>query len=243
MATDEHDGPGDAAGGAAAVATRLAARAERRLKDWIESGRWAAGAQLPSERRLAAECGVARNTLRQALDRLAAEGWIRREHRRGSFLCRPPEAPAADLAERIAHASPEDLMELRLTVEPGVAALAATRASQAALGEIEDILEASRGAIGLPAYELWDARLHLAIFRAARNPLLIDYCLAINAARTRPRWHRLKQKLLSEERHATYDRQHRAIVHALAERDGEAARHAMHQHLATVRDQLLSTAS
>jgi DNA-binding FadR family transcriptional regulator len=223
--------------------TRLAAETERRLKGWIESGRWAVGVQLPSERRLAAECGVARNTLRQALDRLAAEGWIRRERRRGSFIRRPPPAAPPDLAERIAHASPEDLMELRLTIEPGVAGLAATRASLAALTEIETILEASRAAIGQPEYEVWDARLHLAIFRAARNPLLIDYCAAINAARTQPRWYRLKQKILSRDLHATYDAQHRVIVQALAERDGEAARRAMHQHLATVRDHLLGLLS
>ncbi len=237
MRADEDDRPGGVAD--AALATRLAARAERRLRDWLESGRWTVGAQLPSERELAAECGVARNTLRQALERLAAEGWIQRERRRGSFVRRPPPAPTGDLAERIARASPEDLVELRLTVEPGVAALAATRASDAALAEIEDLLAASRASIGEPAYEAWDARLHLAIFRATRNPLLIDHCLAINAARTRPRWHQLKRKLLAREVHAAYDAQHRAIVQALAERDAEAARRAMHRHLAAVRDHLL----
>ncbi len=224
-----------------AAATRLAARAERQLRDWIESGRWAVGGQLPSERDLAAECGVARNTLRQALDRLAAAGWVRREERRGSFVARAPATAAegsVDLASRIVRASPEDLMELRLTMEPGVAALAATRASDAALAEIEEVLTASRAAIGQPAYEEWDARLHLAIFLATRNPLLIDYCRAINAARMRPRWHRLKQRLLSAATHTGYDREHRAIVQALAERDAEAARRAMHRHLARVREHL-----
>jgi GntR family transcriptional regulator len=52
------------------------------------SGR-AEGDRVPSERELAAICGVARMTLRRALDELVADGLIVREHGRGTFVGRP----------------------------------------------------------------------------------------------------------------------------------------------------------
>jgi GntR family transcriptional regulator len=47
------------------------------------------GDRVPSERELAARWGVARMTLRRALDELVAEGMISREPGRGTFVARP----------------------------------------------------------------------------------------------------------------------------------------------------------
>src|SRR5262245_14426772 len=52
----------------------------------IESGEWADGFRLPPERRLAAEHGLARNTLRQALAALEQRGLIVRHVGRGTFV-------------------------------------------------------------------------------------------------------------------------------------------------------------
>jgi len=53
--------------------------ARRMLRDRIISGEYRAGSYLPSERRLAEEMGVARMTLRAAIDRLVAEGLVERQ--------------------------------------------------------------------------------------------------------------------------------------------------------------------
>nr|WP_041675051.1 GntR family transcriptional regulator [Ramlibacter tataouinensis] len=62
----------------AAVAAALRAR--------VLAGEWAPGTALPSEQALAAEHGVALNTLRRALELLAEQGLVERVHGRGTFV-------------------------------------------------------------------------------------------------------------------------------------------------------------
>ena len=47
---------------------------------------WAVGQQIPTVEELAAECGVARATIRQALDLLEGEGLIERYRAKGTFV-------------------------------------------------------------------------------------------------------------------------------------------------------------
>lgn len=89
--------------------------AYRRLTDTLRArlagGEFAPGAALPSEAALCAEYGVARNTLRRALDQLATEGLIEVRPGRGRVVREPsgtsaPVVPqyramAADLRELI----------------------------------------------------------------------------------------------------------------------------------------------
>lgn len=57
----------------------------------IESGQWAVGQQIPTVDELAVECGVARATIRQALDLLATEHLIERFRAKGTFVRKRPE--------------------------------------------------------------------------------------------------------------------------------------------------------
>ena len=75
--------------------------------------------------------------------------------------------------------------------------------------------------------------------KISRNALILDYCTAINAARNQPRWHRLKQRAVTPDFRALYNRHHGDIVVALTERDADAARRAVHHHLTLVREHLL----
>lgn len=52
----------------------------------IQAGQWRAGQQIPTVDELAAECGVARATIRQALDLLEGEGLIERYRAKGTFV-------------------------------------------------------------------------------------------------------------------------------------------------------------
>ncbi|MCX6633425.1 MAG: GntR family transcriptional regulator [Candidatus Solibacter sp.] len=58
------------------------------LKAEIESRRWHADEQLPNETKMAERFGVSKITVRQALQKLAEQGYIRREHGRGTFVAR-----------------------------------------------------------------------------------------------------------------------------------------------------------
>lgn len=63
-------------------------QAYERLQHDLTVGRFAAGSRLPGERELAAELGVSRATLRQALTRLEADGALQRSAQRGWFVPR-----------------------------------------------------------------------------------------------------------------------------------------------------------
>lgn len=57
-----------------------------RLRRRILEGVWTAGDAMPTEYQFCEEFGVARGTLRQALERLTREGFVRREQGRGTFV-------------------------------------------------------------------------------------------------------------------------------------------------------------
>src|SRR4051812_6434072 len=59
------------------------------LRKAIEAGEWKSAEQLPNETRLAEHYGVSKITVRQALQELAALGYIRREQGRGTFVSEP----------------------------------------------------------------------------------------------------------------------------------------------------------
>ncbi len=211
----------------------------RNLVQKIQSGVWPPGHRLPPERQLASEYGIARNTLRRALKALEDEGLLVRAVGRGTFVHSKAESGVRELLNHMQTASPSDVLEVRLLIEPQAAALAAHRANDEDLRALDEVLRQSLNAKGTAEFEYWDGQLHLAIFRAAKNALLVDYCEALNAVRTQPRWYRLKQNSMNETLRLTYDQQHSAIVSALKERDADSARRALYEHLRSVQSHML----
>lgn len=223
----------------------LIASAARRVAEdigaRIDNGSWPDGYRVPAERQLAQRYGLARNTVRRALRALEEQGRLVRRVGQGTFVSAPAAGPSHALGLRTRQASPADVMEVRLIIEPQVAALAAHRATAEELAEIESCLRAGAAARGMAEFEQWDARLHLAIFRASRNGVMIDYCQAINAARNQPRWYHLKSRSFTGAVRDEYNAQHEAIVRAIRDRDAEGARREMSAHLVAIRDRLLAT--
>jgi len=216
------------------TAEDVAADMQRR----IQTGEWPDGYRLPPERELAARYGLARNTVRSAMDRIGTD--LIRVVGRGTYVRAKGRGSLPGVGSHMGDASPAEVMEVRLIIEPQAAALAAHRANSDDLSAIEEMLKKSLAAKGIAEFEHWDAALHLSVFRATKNQLLIDYCEAINTARHQPHWHRLKQKSLTDARRAQYDLEHSALVDALKQRDPEKARRLIHQHLIRVRDSLLA---
>ncbi|MEU6713750.1 GntR family transcriptional regulator [Nonomuraea sp. NPDC046802] len=70
------------------------AQVMRTIQDRIESGEYAPGDMLPSETQLVRELGMGRTTVVRALQTLAMQGWIEREHGRGSFVKGRPDSGA-----------------------------------------------------------------------------------------------------------------------------------------------------
>ncbi|MGQ9370154.1 FadR/GntR family transcriptional regulator [Azospirillum sp. ST 5-10] len=216
------------------------------LHHHIAEGLWTAGARLPTERSLAQDLGLARNTVRRALDRMEAEGLIARGVGRGTFLVRgrtpgPPAEPVPfPLPAILVDASPAQVMELRILLEPSVAECAVVRATAADLAAMRRCLAESEAAVTVPEFEHWDGALHAAIIACCRNDLLDGIYALLNRVRNQAEWSRLKERSVTPERRAAYQQDHRTIVAALEGRDPAAAREAVRRHLIAVRDNLFA---
>jgi len=231
------------------------------FEDNIGNGVWIPGTKLPTERELEKQFGVPRNKLRVILKRLELDGKINRHVGRGSFVSGSPldqineyretrtslKAPSgirntrklvgdvSSLTDRIQGASPNDIMEVRMMVEPAAAELAALRATSADLAIIAQCNEASKNAESLMNFEYWDGRLHLEIVKAAKNDLLSGLYEAINSARSQPAWEKMKQRSVTPARKQSYRDHHSQLVNALFERDAKQARIISIEHLNVIR--------
>lgn len=236
--TAGHDGPGrtNARGRARAAAGAVRSFIEERIRE----GTWPVGYQLPTERELVERFGIARNTIRKTLRALEEHGTIVRHVGRGTFVALPrAENDEPDLVRRIDRASPAEIMEARLLIEPDVIALATARASADDLAAMDECLRCAERATSVAEFEHWDGQLHQTILGAARNGLIADIYAAINGVRRQAKWSKLKERTLTPERRALYQEQHRRIVAALRERDPDEARRTMREHLTAVAANLL----
>jgi GntR family transcriptional regulator len=66
------------------------------LRSQIETGKFAPGERLPSNRAMSETYGVATETLRQALDILRGEGLVATQSTRGTFVLKEPGEPTPD---------------------------------------------------------------------------------------------------------------------------------------------------
>ena len=66
--------------------SRIREALERALRDAARTGRLAPGLQLPSSRALAADLGLARNTVTEAYSQLIAEGWLTARPGAGTYV-------------------------------------------------------------------------------------------------------------------------------------------------------------
>ena len=142
---------------------------------------------------------------------------------------------------RIQGASPVEVMEVRLMVEPLAAELAAVRATAEDLERMEECLEHCDRAGGIAEFEYWDGMLHVAIVAAAKNGMLSALYEAINDLRGQAEWRRLKERSVTPERRGNYCDQHHSIVQFLKDRDAERARAELHSHLMKVRGNLFGS--
>ncbi|USU04370.1 FadR family transcriptional regulator [Sphingomonadaceae bacterium OTU29LAMAA1] len=204
----------------------------------LQSGRYAVGQRLPTERDLATEYQVSRNTVREALIVLEARGWIDIAHGRGVEVLRiTSENPIGFQDSEIGSFK---LIEARRVIEGEVCALAASGTTPGDLERLEDLLQSMTDANRETA-ERADREFHLTIARATDNEAIVAIVQSLWDWRY---WSAsAKQLLVDVADNGMQDRivEHRAIVDALKSASAGAARTAMRNHLDRVRDHLLAS--
>jgi DNA-binding FadR family transcriptional regulator len=224
-----------------------------------------AGARLPTERKLAADMGATRTSIRHALAVLQAQGHISREVGRGTFLRHDPgpdgrgagiaEAGPADgrargagaaaavpnaglASEASAGFAPADVMTIRRLLEPLAMPLVVAWATASDFREMDRCLAGGDQAASYDEFETWDLALHRTIMAASHSPLLGQLYAVIETARHGHSWGDLKRRSASRERREKYQADHAALVAALRARDSDRATEAMRTHLSRVNNDL-----
>jgi len=221
---------------------RLADRIARELSQAIAAGEFAGSGRMPTERELAARFGVARNTVRRAMQTLTSDGRISRQVGRGTFIAEGVElaAPGLVAAQSIlTDISPRDLIEARLLIEPQAAAAAAANATDADVQRLTRAQDASRTTDVMEEFERQDAEIHRLLFVMTRNSVMLHVDHALCGMRANADWLAAKRRAYSQELKARYVKQHADIIEAVRLRSPKAAREAMTVHLEEVRRALL----
>ncbi|GIH90155.1 FadR/GntR family transcriptional regulator [Planobispora siamensis] len=193
--------------------------------------------KLPPERELAAQLGISRVTLREAIRALQEAGYldVRRGRYGGAFVTYTPPPPRQeDLRRAVADMGTDDLADaltFRMAVECGAAQVLAATASAGRLSrerreELRRRLQEVNSA-SPDDYRRLDTAFHLAIAELSGSPLLAAAC-----ADARLRVTDLLNAIPVLQRNIEHAAaQHEAIVEAILAGDTDAAGRAVAEHL------------
>jgi GntR family transcriptional regulator, transcriptional repressor for pyruvate dehydrogenase complex len=212
------------------------------MEQHILSGELKPGTALPPEQELAAQFGVNRSTIREAIRLLEQEGLLERHKGRRLFVVLPglfDLAPRALRSLILHEVTFQELWEVAIVVEPEASRLAALRADVADLRDIDDNLAAAAETVGgkpegarIQRHWELDAAFHALIARASKNRSLMMSRESFSLL-YRPVATRLQQALpQSAARNLHAHRQIAAAVHA---RDEQGAHEWTRKHLVDFR--------
>lgn len=213
----------------------------QQLRQILQSGQYPDQSRLPPERTLSAALGISRAVLRKALSVLEAENLIWRHVGRGTFVGTRPKDERKGPIMIADFTNPAEIMEVRLVIEPKIAAIAALRATPDDIDRMEKALAKSASATDSVSFEKWDGALHEAIATSTGNSLLISFFKAVNSLREDKIWGSLKEASLSRKRQTLYCLHHRNLLEAIEDRNASEAEKTMKIHLEEVQKNLLGS--
>ena len=221
--------------------TDNAATFEETLLDNLKSRKWRAGHRIPTERDFSAQSGLSRSTVRRVLAGLKERGLITQTVGSGTYVSHQVAEALGSMTDAgLAHAtSPAELMSARLVLEPAIIDMVAANANSADFARMEECCNKAEAATSLEDFERWDSRLHEVIADAAHNTFITSVFRLMNHARAEAEWGVLKRRSATPERRQDYQKEHRALVAALKNRDVVQARALSTAHLVHVRRSML----
>lgn len=211
----------------------------RRIAGAISQGHFVPGDRLPSERDLASQLAVSRQTARNAIKALVDAGVVTVISGQGAgsgarvlsnyvpLYLVGGDRPQPDFREVAS------VLEARRMIEPNVAVLAGFKMIDEDYDAMREVIELQKAAPDLEGNRSLDIRFHLAIAAAAHNPvitaLMQDLMQRLDVAR-----HVVSVNSKTEAR-ATIDI-HERTLEAILSRDPERIEQVMDEHLSMLED-------
>jgi len=211
------------------------------IRELIVSGQWGPGTRLPREADLAAQLGLSRNSLREAVKALSLIRVLDVRQGDGTYVT---GLRAGDLLEALSFVvdfhhddTVLEVLEVRRILEPAATAMAAERITAAESEGLRDLLDSIGPDPAAEELVANDLEFHRRIVACAGNSVLASLLESMSGPTTRARvWRGLTQTGARARTLA----EHRAILDALAAHDPEVARSWATVHIAGVEQWLAS---
>ena len=143
------------------------------IMNLIQETPYKAGDKLPTEKELCESTGAGRNTVREALKILASRNVLEIRQGAGTFVSEKQGIPDDPLGFSMVNDHvklTKDLLQVRIMLEPQIAALAAQCAKEHEIRELEEILEEMEAAMKKrEAYSELDTKFHTKIAQCTHN--------------------------------------------------------------------------
>ena len=143
------------------------------IMNLIQETPYKAGDKLPTEKELCESTGAGRNTVREALKILASRNVLEIRQGAGTFVSEKQGIPDDPLGFSMVNDNvklTKDLLQVRIMLEPQIAALAAQCAKEHEIKELEEILEEMEAAMKKREdYSELDTKFHTKIAQCTHN--------------------------------------------------------------------------
>ena len=143
------------------------------IMNLIQETPYKAGDKLPTEKELCESTGAGRNTVREALKILASRNVLEIRQGAGTFVSEKQGIPDDPLGFSMVNDHvklTKDLLQVRIMLEPQIAALAAQCAKEHEIKELEEILEEMEAAMKKREdYSELDTKFHTKIAQCTHN--------------------------------------------------------------------------
>jgi len=213
---------------------RLSDRVADALLEHILAADLQPGDRLPTEAVLGRQFGVSRTVIREAVRSLAARGVVDVRPGAGLTVARVDASMASESLRLVVRGSTEltydRVHEVRRTIEVELARLAAERATDEDVAELERVHAAQVAAYDeIPRAARIDVQFHRTIAAITRNELFVIMLDSLSDVMLQVR---LQAMPLPGDREDGFV-EHQAIIDAIKLRDPAAAKRAMNEHLAS----------
>lgn len=207
----------------------LSDKAAEQVILYIQENQLKKGDRLPNEKKLVEQLNVSRSTIREAMRSLSSRGIVVIRQGSGTYISNSPGVAADPLGLEFQYDKKkvtQDLLEIRIIMEPSIASLCAQRAKQEDIDEIWSLAkQVSQEIKARIDHTEADVALHCKIAECVGNDVLMVLLPEIIKGI------RLFTEMLESRIIFDVIGDHERIAEAISQRDSEKAREAMLAHL------------